>query len=58
MVNRDELIEAYVGRLMDGFDTYTIEMLAMERLQESLITYSDEQLLDEISEYAPDLIGE
>ena len=58
MVNRDELIEAYAERIVGGMDMKELWAYALEHLQEGLSSYSDDELLAEIEDFAPDLIGE
>jgi len=58
MENRDELIEAYAERIADGMDHKDMWAFVMENLEANLSTYSDEQLLAEIEDFAPDLLGE
>jgi len=58
MENRDELLEAYAENIVEGMSFKDLWAYALENLQDSLATYSDEQLLDEITEFAPHLLGE
>lgn len=55
---RSALIEAYAARIVDGMDFKDLWAFAIENMEANLSTYSDEQLLAEIGEFAPDLIGE
>jgi hypothetical protein len=56
MQSREELVSAYVHRIIDGMDFKTLWNCALEQLQENYAQYSDEQLLAEVSEFYPDLL--
>ena len=56
MQNREELISAFVHRIIDGMDFQTLWTYALESMQENYAQFSDEQLLAEVSEFYPDLL--
>jgi hypothetical protein len=56
--DRDALIENYVQQLIDGMDYKTMERLVYDTLMDNLSSYSDEQLITEVEEYNPELLGE
>jgi methanogenic corrinoid protein MtbC1 len=56
--NREELIENYAQQILDGMDMKTMECFVYDTLKENLESYSDEELLAEITEYNPELLEE
>lgn len=56
--NCEELIENYVQQILDGMDMKTMECFVYDTLKENLESYSDEELLAEITEYNPELLEE
>ena len=56
MLNREDLINEYVERMVDGMDFTTLAVIAFEKLRDDLRTYTDEQLRTEIMDYYPDLL--
>lgn len=54
--HRADLIEEYARRIVEGLDMDAIVELATEMLISNLETYTDEQLVEEVSEYYPDLM--
>ena len=54
--NRDQLIEDYVQRLIEGMDYKTMERLVYDALNDNLLDYTDEQLITEVEEYDPSLL--
>ena len=57
-MNRTELIEAYVDRILDNMSTKDLVRIVGDQLEENLGSYSDEELISEITEYYPDLLEE
>jgi len=57
-MTRDELITAYVDTLVDDMDTKTLMQFAIEAIMENLADYTDEQIINEVREYYPDLLDE
>jgi len=58
MRDRDDLIEAYAERIVDGMDMKELVTLALETMMERLSSYEDDELVEEINDFAPDLLGE
>ena len=58
MMNRQELLEAYVDRILDNMSTKDLVRVVWEQLEENLALYSDEELISEIEEYYPELLEE
>jgi hypothetical protein len=57
-MNRTELTEAYVDRILDNMSTKDLMRIVGEQLEENLGSYSDEELIAEITEYYPELLEE
>ena len=55
--NRQELVEAYIDRVLDNMSTKDLTRIVGDQLEENLSTYSDEELLTEVEEYYPELLG-
>ena len=56
--NRQELIEAYVDRILDNVSTKDLMRIVGDQLEENLTSYSDEELISEVEEYYPELLEE
>ena len=54
--NREELIADYARQILDGMDMKTMECFVYDTLIDNLSSYSDEELIKEVSEYNPELI--
>jgi uncharacterized protein YxjI len=57
-MNRTELIEAYVDRILDNMSTKDLMRIVGDQLDENFSSYSDEELIAEITEYYPELLEE
>jgi len=55
--NRQELVEAYIDRVLDNMSTTDLIRIVADQLDENLSTYSDEELINEVTEYYPELLG-
>jgi len=55
-MNRQELIENYVDRILEGMSTKDLMRIVGDQLEENFSTYSDEELITEVEEYYPDLL--
>lgn len=53
---RNNLIEAYVDRVIDSMSTKDLIRIVAEQLEENLSAYSDAELISEIDEYYPELL--
>jgi len=53
---RDEVVDAYVERLIDGMDMKDLIEFAKGELLVALGTYSDAKLIAEVMRYHPDLV--
>ena len=57
-MNRQELQDAYIDTLIDGMDLKDCLTILHDFIDADLDKYSDAQLIEEVSEYYPDLIEE
>jgi len=55
--NRQELVEAYIDRVLDNMSTKDLIRIVADQLDENLSTYSDDELINEVTEYYPELLG-
>jgi hypothetical protein len=55
-MNREQLIENYVDRILDNMSTKDLMRIVGDQLEENFSTYSDEELITEVSEYYPELL--
>ena len=55
-INRQQLIEEYVDRILDNMSTKDLMRIVGDQLEENLSTYSDEELITEVTEYYPELL--
>jgi methyltransferase-like protein len=56
-INRQELIESYLDRVLDNMSTKDLIRIVWDQLEENLSGYSDEELINEVTEYYPELLG-
>ena len=56
--NRDSLISDYVDRVLDNMSTKDLMRIVGDQMEENLKSYTEEELLTEIREYYPELLGE
>lgn len=54
--NRDELIDKYAQSIVDGMDLNSLIEFAYDAIVQNLYDYTDQQLVEEISEYDPELL--
>jgi len=57
-MNRQELLDAYIDRILDNMSTKDLMRFVGDQLEESFSILSDEELIAEVEEYYPDLIEE
>jgi hypothetical protein len=55
LMSREEIIEKYVDHLVDGMDTKTLQQFVTETLWDKLDKLGDADLLNEVSDYMPNL---
>jgi hypothetical protein len=57
-IDRDQLVENYIQQLIEGMDMKTMECLVYDTLKDNLADYTDEQLITEVTDYYPELLGD
>jgi len=55
-MDRQELLEAYVDRLLENMSTKDLMRIVGDQIEENLSGYSDEELIAEVEEYYPELL--
>jgi hypothetical protein len=55
-INREQLIEDYASLIVEGMDMKTMECFVYDTLKDNLMPYTDEELIEEIREYNPELL--
>lgn len=55
-MNRQELLDAYIDRILDNMSTKDLMRIVGDQIEENLSGYSDEELIAEVSEYYPELL--
>ena len=56
--NREQLIADYAQQILDGMDMKTMECFVYDTLVSNLESYDDEDLINEVKEYNPELLEE
>lgn len=56
MIDRKQLQNDYIERMIDGMDIDTLCMVVAEYMDSNLDDYTDEQLVNEVREYYPDMV--
>ena len=51
IMNRQELVEAYIDRILDNMSTKDLIRIVGDQLEENLSSYTDEELITEVEEY-------
>jgi hypothetical protein len=54
--DRDSLIDDYASLIVEGMDMDTLVSFAYDTLVSNLMSYSDQQLISEVTEYNPELL--
>ena len=54
--DRDSLIADYAQQILDSMDMKTMECFVYDTLKDNLSSYSDQELIDEVTEYNPELL--
>jgi hypothetical protein len=54
---RDQLISDYVDLVLDNMSTKDLMRIVGEQLNDNLSEYTDEELISEIKDYYPELLG-
>ena len=56
IVDRDELQDAYIERIIDGMDHKCLWQFVYDTLEQNFERYSVNELIAEVEEYYPDLL--
>ena len=56
--DRKQLVEDYIQQLIEGMDYKTMERFVYDTLKDNLADYTDEELITEVTDYYPELLGE
>ena len=56
MIDRESLIADYAQQILDNMDIKTMECFVYDTLKDNLSSYSDEELITEVTEYNPELL--
>ena len=57
-MNRADIQEAYIQRILDGMGIKELLMYAAEKLEQEYSQLSDEELLEDVRNYYPDILEE
>ena len=57
-IDRDQLVENYVQQMIDGMDYKTMERFVYDTLKDNLAGYTDDELITEVTDYYPELLGD
>jgi hypothetical protein len=57
-MNREQLQDAYINQVLDDMDIKDAMALLFDFMDGDLDKYSDQQLIEEVSQYYPELIEE
>ena len=58
IIDRDELQANYINALLDGMDIKDIMRILYDVFDENLDKYTVDELIEEVKEYYPELLGE
>jgi len=57
IIDRDELQDAYINEIIDSMDIKDLMRLVYDQLDSNLETYTVNELIEEVEEYYPHLLG-
>lgn len=55
-IDRDTLISEYVDRILDNMSTKDLMRIVGDQLEENLSSYTDDELISEVSDHYPELL--
>ena len=58
IIDRDKLQQQLVDNMIEGMDFKTMWQVLDSYMMESFDKYTDEELIEEVKEYYPELLGE
>ena len=56
IIDRDDLQANYINRILDGMDIKDMMAILYDQFDENLDKYSVNELIEEVTEYYPDLL--
>jgi len=56
IIDRDELQDAYIERIIDGMDHKSLWQYVYDSLEQNFERYSVDELIAEVEDYYPDLL--
>jgi len=56
--DRAQVTEDYIQQLIEGMDYKTMECLVYDTLKDNLAGYTDAELITEVTDYYPELLGD
>ena len=57
IIDRDELQDAYINEIIDSMDIKDLMRLVYDQLEHNLEQYTVNELIEEVEEYYPHLLG-
>ena len=54
--DRDQLIQDYIDRILDNMSTKDLMRIVGDQMEENFSSYTDEELIAEVTEYYPELL--
>lgn len=54
--NREALVQDYIDQILDNMSTKDLMRIVGDQLEENFSSYSDEELISEVTEYYPELL--
>jgi hypothetical protein len=57
-IDRDQLVEDYVQQMIESMDYKTMKRFVYDTMVENLTDYTDEELITEVTDYYPELLGD
>ena len=54
--DREALIQDYIDRVIDNMSTKDLVRIVWEQLEDNLNSYSDDELISEVTDYYPELL--
>jgi len=58
IIDRDELQANYINTILDGMDIKDMMRILYDQFDENLNNYTVDELIGEVKEYYPELLGE
>jgi len=58
IIDRDELQANYINAILDGMDIKDMMRILYDQFDENLNNYTVDELIGEVKEYYPELLGE